>query len=229
MGQRITRKQLKEDEFASTIDRALRWLIDHWRPLAGALGAIIAVVLLWWAGSVWSGSRAASASMHLAEAVETYMGEGATTTGVPSGDLEAAEAAFRSVVDRYGRSDQGDVARLYLARIMMGRGETDAARDMLLKLSESHRNDALGRVATLDLIALRIESGQAAEVEGELQAMVRGENPRLPRDAALYELGVLYVKEQRFDEARQYLQQLVDDFPESPYVFTARQRLTELG
>jgi TolA-binding protein len=45
----------------------------------------------------------------------------------------------------------------------------------------------------------------------------------------MYELGMLYLKEQRLDEARQYLQQLVDDFPESPYIFTARQRLSELG
>jgi TolA-binding protein len=51
----------------------------------------------------------------------------------------------------------------------------------------------------------------------------------LPRDTALYELGELFVAQRDTDRARLYFQKLADEFPTSPYVTRARQRLAELG
>ena len=63
----------------------------------------------------------------------------------------------------------------------------------------------------------------------ELEAMVVGSDPRLPRDVALYELGQLYLTEQDPVRAGEYFQKLVDEFPESPYNNLARQHLMEIG
>lgn len=226
MARRITRKQLKENEFVSFADTAIRWFAEHWRPFAAGLGAICVLAVLWWLGAQWSGARADRASLALHQAVVLY--EGDPATGVPP-DLAAAEAALSEVVDRYGRTDQGDIARHYQARILMARGEMDAARQLLIGIADRQRGTALGRMATLTLIDLRVSSGQGAEVAPELEAMVAGTDPRLPRDVALYELGTLHADEQRYDKAREYLQMLVDEFPESPYRSLASQRLTELG
>ena len=84
-------------------------------------------------------------------------------------------------------------------------------------------------IATLDLVHLRIAAGQATEVAVELEAMVSGSDPRLPRDVALYELGQLYLSEQDPVQATDYFQKLVDEFPESPYNQLARQQLMEIG
>lgn len=226
MTRRITRKQLKEDEFVSIADTVIRWFIEHWRPFAAALGAIAVLALLWWLGSQWLGSRAEQASLLLHHAETLYSGD--PMTGA-SPDLAAAEAAFAEVVDRYGRTAQGDIARHYQAHILMSRGEMDAARQLLVGIADRQRGTALGRMATLTLIGLRVSSGQGAEVAPELEAMVAGRDQRLPRDVALYELGSLHAVEQRYDEARRYLQTLVDEFPESPYLAAAQQRLAELG
>ena len=59
--------------------------------------------------------------------------------------------------------------------------------------------------------------------------MVVGSNSALPRDVALYELGQLYLAEQDATQARDYFSKLVEEFPESPYLPLAQQRLTELG
>ena len=92
-----------------------------------------------------------------------------------------------------------------------------------------HPDDALGRVAAQELLRLRVASGQGAEVAKELEAMVVGRDTQLPRDAALFQLGEVFVEEQKLDQAKEYFQKLVDEFPESPYRAQAQQRLTELG
>ena len=51
----------------------------------------------------------------------------------------------------------------------------------------------------------------------------------LPRDAALYRLGELFVEEDQPEKARLYFEMLVEEFPESPFLSDARQRLSELG
>jgi predicted negative regulator of RcsB-dependent stress response len=230
MARRITRKQLKQsDEFVSTFDQLIPWFGDNWRPFAAALGGICILAVGWWLFGMWSQSRSDDASYALYHAVTTFEGEDSLGSLEPMGDPETAEIELRAVIEQYGSSDQADMARLYLARIHFDRGETDAARDLLVGLAERHPDNAIGRLATLDLIHLRIDAGQATEVAGELEAMVAGADSRLPRDVALYELGQLYLAEQNPEQARDYFSKLVEEFPESPYIQLAQRRLTELG
>ena len=230
MTRRITRKQLKQsDEFVSTVDTVIQWIVDNWRPIVAGLGAVCVVAVAWWLIGMWSESRADDAALALHRAVTTFEGDDSVGQMVPAGDADAAEAELQQVIDDYGSSDQADMARLYLARIHFDRGETDAARDLLVGLAERRTDDPIGRVATLDLIHLRIASGQATEVAAELEAMVVGTDTGLPRDVALYELGELYLAEQNPTQARDYFSTLIEEFPESPYLQLAQQRLAELG
>ncbi len=225
MGRRITRKQLKQDEFVSTVDTVVHWFIDNWRPVAAGLGAVTVVVLLWWVVASWSGSRADQASYLLYQAVTEYENQ----LGESSQATAAVEEKLREVMERYGRSDQADVARVYLARLLLERGEYGAARNLLVEVVDRHPTDAVGRIAAIDLMELRVTRGETAEVARELEAMVATPGPGLPQDTALFKLAELLVSQNDFDRAREYLQKLLTEFPESPYVAPARQRLGELG
>jgi predicted negative regulator of RcsB-dependent stress response len=230
MGRRITRKQLKQDdEFVSAAEWIFRWVADNRRLLMAAIGAVCAAAVVWWGVNAWLGKRTDDASLLLFEAVQTFEGNAAAGTLVPGGDVDAAEIDFRQVVESYGGSDQADMARLYLARIALSRGQVDDARSAFVELSQKHGNDVIGRLATLDLINLRLASGQVAEVAAELEAMVGAQNAGLPRDAALYKLGEAFVTSGEPERARSYFEQLVEEFPESPYVMNARLKLNELG
>ena len=230
MGRRITRKQLKkDDEFVSAAELIFRWVADNVKPIMAGLVAICVVALLWWGASSWWRGRTDDASLLLYNATKTFEGDAPQGSSVPAGDVDAAEAQFRQVIDSYGRTDQADMARLYLARIALNRGATDEARTALVKLAERRGDDVIGRLANLDLINLRIASGQGAEVAAELEAMVAGQGDGLPRDAALYRLGELLADEGQPDKAKTYLETLIEEFPESPYQGSARQRLAELG
>jgi predicted negative regulator of RcsB-dependent stress response len=227
MGQRITRKQLKQDEFVSTMDTVIHWFGGNWRPVIGGLGVVCAAVLLWWIGTSWSSARADKASFLLYQAMMAYEEELAGTEPAVEGD--DAVSKLQKVIASYGSSDQADVARVYLARMKMDDGDLESARDLLVDIADRRSNDAVGRVATLDLVHLRVASGQGSEVAQELEAMVAGVDRRLPRDVALYELGELYLRDKNYDQARQYFQRLVDEIPESPYMGRARRRISELG
>lgn len=230
MGRRITRKQLKQDdEFVSAAEWIFRWVANNVKPILAGIGAVCAIGLIWWGTNSWLGAREGEASILLNHAVMTFEGEGVPGSPLPVGDVDAAEAEFLQVVESYGRSDQADMARLYLARIALGRGETDEARSALVNLRDKHADDIIGSVATLDLIDLRVASGQGAEIAGELEAMVTGQNPALPPDAALSKLGEIFVAEGDVERARTYFERLIEEFPESPYLAGAQQRLAELG
>jgi predicted negative regulator of RcsB-dependent stress response len=230
MGRRITLKQLKQDdEFVSAAEWIFRWIADNRRPLMAGIGAVCAFAVVWWGANAWLSSRTDDASLLLHRAVQTFEGEAVAGSLVPAGDVAEAEAQFQQVIDSYGGSDQADMARLYLARIALSRGQTDEARATLVELSQSHGDDLIGRLATLDLIDLRIASGQGAEVAGDLEAMVVGQKQGLPRDAALYRLGELFVETGEPERARGYFERLVEEFPESPYLMNARLKLNELG
>jgi len=230
MGRRITRKQLKQDdEFVSAAERIFRWVADNTRPLLAAIGAVCAAAVVWWGVNAWLGSRTDDASLLLCHAVQTFEGNAVAGTLVQGGDVDAAETDFQQVVQSYGRSDQADMARLYLARIALSRGQVDEARSAFVELSQKHGNDVIGRLATLELVDLRLASGQVAEVATELEAMVVTRDSGLPQDVALYKLGEVYVTSGEPERARSYFERLVEEFPESPYVMNARLRLNELG
>ena len=223
MGRRITRKQLKQDEFISTADSMVHWVIANWRPFVFGLAALCVVIVAWWAGTRWTGSRADRASYLLHQA------SAAVDAAAQGGDVAAAETKLQEVIDRYGRSEQADMARVLKARLRIDRNDLDGARALLVEVSERRGGDAIGRVATLDLVHIQVAAGQASEVAPQLEAMVSGEDVRLPRDVALYELGQLFVATEDPVRARSYYQRLVDEFPESPYRAQASQRLAELG
>ncbi len=230
MGRRITRKQLKQDdEFVSAAEWIFRWIADNRRQLMAGIGAVFAAAIVWWGASAWLGSRTGDASLLLYNAVQTFEGAAAAGSLVPAGDVDAAEIEFQQVVESYGRTDQADIAKLYLARIALSRGRTDEARSVFVDLSQKHGNDLIGRLATLDLIDLRIASGQVDEVAGELEAMIVGQDGGLPRDAALYKLGEVFADSGDPERARTYFERLLEEFPESPYLMNARLRLNELG
>ena len=68
-------------------------------------------------------------------------------------------------------------------------------------------------------------SVSAADVPSQRVTALHG----LPPDAALYELGLLHLRDHDYERARQRLQRLMDDYPASPYTESARQRLSEIS
>jgi len=130
------------------------------------------------------------------------------------------------VTSRYWLTPEARVAAVFLARIAMDRGDAALAIRKLGEVTSRRSADPVVRLAMLDLVRLRIAKGEGAQLVPDLEAMVAGKDPRLPRDTALFQLAQVWEHEGKPQEATRCYRKLVEDFPESPYRADAQQRLS---
>ncbi|MFH1175852.1 MAG: tetratricopeptide repeat protein [Acidobacteriota bacterium] len=234
MGRRLTRKQIKHDEFVTLVDRAVHWAGQNWRQAAIGLGAAMALALVWWGITALLASRQGGATEALARAIEAYSAPVGITApadaklkfATDTERLDTAEKAFRALGSRYWLTPQARNSRLFLARIAADRGDIEGAIRLLSELASRRAADPVVRLAMLDLVRLRVARGEGQQLVRELEAMVAGKDPRLPRDSALYELGLLWEHDGKPEEADKLYRKLVEDFPDSPYRYKAQQRIS---
>ncbi len=231
MGRRLTRKQIKQDEFVTFVDRIVHWLSENWRQAVIGLGAAALIGLIWWAGTAFFGARSASASTALTKAMDVFNAPvGADAKGDPSfatdtERLEAAKKAFQGVADSYWLTPQARMAKLFLAKVAAQQGDDESAIRMVSELARKRDADPVVRLATLDLIDLRMARGEGQQLIPELEAMAAGKDPRLPRDLALYRLAQIQERDGKAAEARDLYKKLTEDYPDSPYRTEAQQKL----
>ncbi len=237
MGRRLTRKQIKQDEFISFIDEWTHWLGSNWKQAAMGLGGAVVVLLLFLGVKALLGARAEGAGVALGKALEIYnapvgteAGAGATVKfATAAARLEAAEKAFTEVKSKYSLSKDATVAKLFLARIAADRGDRDKAISELTEITSKRSGDLVVRLAMLALVRLRLDKGEGTQLVSDLEAMAAGTDPRLARDVALYQLGQVWDRQGKTDEAVKAYRKLVDEFPESPYRNEAQQRLSSVS
>lgn len=233
MGRRLKRKQIKHDQFITLIDRAMAWMGQNWQTASMVIGGAVALGLVYWGATLLVASRGGAAAHLLSEAVATFTAPvGSPAPGGEGGRfatheerLDAAEKAFRRVSSRYRFTTPGRTARLFLARVAEERGDVDAAIRLLSELADKRSDNPVAGLATLDLVRLRLARGEGAQLVKELEAMVAGADPRLPRDLALFQLAQVWERQGNVEEAVRLYRKLTEDFPESPYRFEAQQRL----
>lgn len=233
MGRRLTRKQIKKDQFVSLVDRIFHWLGQNWRQAATGLGAVLAVALVFWGVTAFRGSRSDAAAQALAQALEAYgapVGSAAPADApvkfaTDSERLAAAEKAFQAIKSHYWLTPQKRVAELFLARIAADRGDQAQAISLLGEITSRRTSDPVVRLAMLDLIRLRLAKGEGVQLVAELEGMASGKDPRLPRDAAIFQLARVWEGEGKPEEASKFYRKLVEEFPDSPYRSEAQQRL----
>ncbi len=236
MGRRLTRKQIKKDEFITLMDRAVHWLTENWRQAAIGLGGALAVGLLWWAFTMILGSRTAAATRALDEAVQIL--EAPVGAGAPAeaklkfaSESERQEAAAKALakVRRYWFTPQARMARVLQARLAAEKGDGEGAMRELAAVASHRAGDPAVRVATLDLLRLRVATGQVQAAIGDLEAMAAGKDKRLPQDMAMFELASAYERAGKVPQALEILRKLVENFPDSPYRVEAQRKLSSLS
>lgn len=236
MGRRLTRKQIKQDEFVTLMDRLAHWLTANWRQASIGLGGALGVGLLWWATTAILGSRTVAATKALDEAIAVLQApvggqapaDAKLKFATESERREAAEKALAKV-RRYWFTPQARMARVLQARLFVEKGDREGAMRELAAVASRGKKDPAVRLATLSLLRLRLEKGDVAGVIRELEPMAAGKDQRLPRDQALFELASAYEKQGKADEAQKVLRQLVENFPDSPWAREAQQKLSSLS
>jgi outer membrane protein assembly factor BamD (BamD/ComL family) len=237
----VERHHLKENEFAKSVQSVSGWVADN-RDLTVkvAAAALIVVVLgggyfLWrnhtndQAGS-WLGTAMAIADAPVVPP-PTLPGAQQTPNTYPTekAKFEAALTAFHEVVNRYPSTSAAMAARIEIASTLLMLDRFAESEQAYQAVAAAAPNSFYGPMAKLGLAEAQAAQGQFDKAIAGFTDLAGQRDGALPVDGVLMQLGQTYLKAGKAKDARAAFQQVVDQFPNSPYVTEARQRITQLG
>lgn len=213
----LRKKDLREDEFISTVDKAYLFLSENterWLyPLLGVLAAALAVYLGW----LYLDHRENRAAFFLHEALSAK---------VKNAPAEEVEAKLRFVLERHPRSDAAEMARWFLAHHHVEQWNREAAVPVVEEFAR--RKDGLGSLASYKLALLYAADGREAEAEAMLLEMLSDPDAAITADVIIAALARLYAATGRYEEAEQRYRQVLADFPGSALTQAVQRELETL-
>jgi TolA-binding protein len=141
---------------------------------------------------------------------------------------EAALTKFGEVFNAYPSTRAGIAARYYAgaALAMLGKHQEAATRYQEVA-DRAGAGDFYGRMARLGSVEANAQAKQFDKAISAAQALVSDTSDQtMPRDALLMELGRVQAAAGKKAEAKQTLDKVIADFPESAYMDEAKQLLT---
>lgn len=122
---KVTKRQMKEDALISTYVKATKWYEDHKRQVSMGLTALIVVVI---AALIYANNQASNNEKAMTELgkVFGYFDAGqyqVALEGIPERNIPG----LKSIVENYGGSRSGELARFYLATVYYTLGRYDEA------------------------------------------------------------------------------------------------------
>jgi tetratricopeptide (TPR) repeat protein len=222
MAEKLTKRQLKQDQFLQHVYVALAWMRENPLASVGAVIALVAVVSL----AVRIGGSAAGPSEGNREAEEALI---AARNEFAQGRLESGAEALREVKQRYRSDRAGREAAYLLGNSLFELGDYAAAQTAFEDfMREPLYEDLLLDGARLAIAACKEESNDLSGAVGDYrQLWTSGNSPGTRVQAALAAARVARAQGQD-GQAREFYQGIVDQYPKSPEAEDARFKLLEL-
>ena len=223
---KVTRKQLlnEPDEFLTISSRLFQYALEHKYQLLGALGGLIALVLVI-SGVRYSLLRKADEAFARLEKGRTIY-EALLQEKGPEQAYEQVQADFKQLLEKYSGQTGGKFARVVYADICYRGGQPDEAID-LYTAALADFDDPFYRNTILNGLAYAYEKKQdLAKAAAYFQQVAASPNSVLKAEA-LFNAGRLYAALGELEKSRQSFQQLSAEQPDSLYAELARERSAE--
>jgi len=238
---KVSRKELlkKEDAFLAAANQSAQWLKKHRTAVVVGVVAAFVLIAAIVGGGEYVAKRDATASGTLAEARKlleaNVLGEElADPTGDPptfatdEDKWKAAKTLLERSISEAGSSGVGVLARFFAADVDAKLGEADKAEAAFLDLA-----DSLGRDDSLYFLAVeRAAYMQEARgnIDGAIQTLDRliGGSASFYGDRARYHQARLLIGQEKNDRARNLLQSIELEYPESTVTDDVRRLLGKL-
>jgi predicted negative regulator of RcsB-dependent stress response len=222
---KITKKDMQQDEFIEGIFDFGEWLEVHWKQVAIALGAIVAIIL---AGIGFNSMRqrsAEEANRVLTSGLEAFSPTPGADGQTPPPRYAEALPLFEQAAGKGGKV--GDIGHLFHARTLIALSRGNEAVSELEDLVKSG-SEGLAAEAKLALAQIAEDAKDFDRAAALLQGMGSAEKGAYPPDGALLLLGNLRERQGKTDDAKKAYDDLLTRFPQSAFADEARQRVSEL-
>ncbi len=196
-----TRHRLKQDQFTASATEAIDWTVEHRDKLTYGGIALIVILLIgfgvWW----YIQQQDEGAGVALGKAITTYStpltaaGQpplpGTTAFATAQQRAKAAKDEFKSVVDKYGHTNSGELAKYFLGLTDIDLNNTaDAERE--LKDVAGTRNADTSSLAKMALAGLYRRTGRDQEAIKIYKELSDKPTNTVSKAAAQLELAATY-------------------------------------
>jgi len=221
----MTRHQLKEqDEITTSIQTFTDWVVAHKKEVTTGLAVVgvLAIVVFSW--TFYSSRRNANAQAQLSQAIAVFN----DTANIKS-DKERYERTIteaQKAHDQYPSLPAGSIALYYVALSQEGLGDNAKAIQNLQEVS-GHGDASIRSVAQFAMGGIYKKHGETQKAIDTYKQLY--DNGAYSKAAVAYELATLYEANNQVDQAKDYYQKLVMEFPDSPFRQNADDALKRLG
>ena len=181
MSEHLTRKELKTDNVAITVEHAVHYYQGHRKSTLQIVGCVIIAAVLGFGIYFWMDHAKTVRQGKLADAMqiaEAQVGApsqtGATTFPTQDAKDQAMTKAFTDLAAQYSGSNEGAVAEYSLASLAITAGKNDEARKHFQQVIDSG-NKEYRSLAKLALAQLDFGDGKPADGEKLLRDLI--DNP----------------------------------------------------
>ena len=235
------RHHLKQNEFVSGVASVTSWYRHNKDKATLVVGAILVGVVLTGGYFWWQNRSAEQAGELMGVAMTIYQAPIVPPSSVPGAvqqagsypsekaRYEAALKAFQDVASTYSSSSSGIAARYHSAETLFSLGRLNEAHQAYQTVIDKGGSTVYGSMAKLGLAATLLAEGQNDQAVKTYEDLAAVRDGIVPVDGVLMQLAKAYEKIGKKSEARTTYKRVVDEFPESPYVQSARQQMTLLG
>jgi len=238
---RLTRHELKQDEFREGLDQLEHYLSAHLKEIATVTILVVVVVGSAVGLKYYLGEQEANANIDLASALRTFQAYvGTVTPGSMPPDSEtyataaekykAAQGKFNAIVLKYGmfpRPKAVDIARYHVGICESLLGNSSAAINTLQEASRVGDRE-IAALAQFALAGEFLKTGKKQEALKIYQNLADHPSLSVPRASALLALADS-LKDTQPARARQLYDQIEKEFGSDPSVAAAlRQQMAEL-
>lgn len=222
---RLTRKQLlkEPDEFITFTGRVIAWVKAHPRQLTIGAGAVIGLAVILVGYRYIDERRAQAASRLLSRGLATY--EQSLASDGQGKTLESVRSDFDKLVDDFSGQPAGHLGLVYYGQILLGAGKYQEAAKMLQRAWTDLGNDpGLANIILGSLAEAFLQAGDKTAAITQFENLVSGSGT-LYKDAAMFQLGVLYLESDQAEKGKEMLTRLTETFPASMYTNMAREKI----
>ncbi len=222
---RLTRKQLlkEPDEFITTTGRVIRWARENTKALTFGLAGFFVALVLIAAFGYFQERGAQNAALLLGQSMAKYQAE--MNIGPADKALAAVRGDFENLIESYGGQSAGRLGRIIFGHICLAGGAYDDAVTYYQGALEDFEGDpSLMNTLLSGLGSALQQKGDDTAAVVQYQRLVNTGNAVL-KDAALFNLGVLYERMGKPDEVKKVYERLSADFPDSMYTGLVREKI----
>jgi predicted negative regulator of RcsB-dependent stress response len=214
MTRRITRKEMKTDEFVETAVEASHWLEENWPLVAKAAAAILVLGAIIGIG-FWSMSRSrAKAEAILSQGIQQYQQAELSGFSDPA-DLEAALTLFQEASGRTAAGAAGRSARYFEGATLLRLDRAEEAAKVLDDLVVEELEPTLAVSSNVLLAEALAGVGQSERAISLLETVAGTPDSLYPPDQALLLLARIHMQQGDKARARDTWQRIAEQYPQS--------------